>query len=154
METTYKKKSTAKGTRKVKDTRVSYVAKASAKAQVIDAVYDGRVFLPQQTPMLKANTRVRITIEQVKVKRAKKKSFLDTARSIKIDAPADFSSNVDEYLYQGKSFDCKCRIEKITIAHRRIFPDRDIRPRLTQNRRGRQFLSNARYREKTSSLCV
>ena len=80
METTYKKKNTAKGTRKVKDARVSYVAKASAKAQVIDAVYDGRVFLPQQAPTLKANTRVRITVEQVKVKRAKKKTFLDTAR--------------------------------------------------------------------------
>lgn len=105
METTYKKKSTAKGTKKVKDTRVSYAAKASAKTQIIDAVYDGKVFLPQQAPMLKANTRVRITVEQVKVKRAKKKSFLDTARSIKINAPADFSSNVDEYLYQGKPFD-------------------------------------------------
>lgn len=105
MEPVYKKKSNPKGTRKVKNARVSYAAKAGAKAQVIDAVYDGRVFLPQQAPILKANTRVRITIEPVKVKRPKKRSFLDTARSIKINAPADFSSNIDEYLYQGKPFD-------------------------------------------------
>ena len=104
MDIIYKKKPATKKTKKVKDARVSYSAKAAAKAQVIEAVYDGRVFLPQQLPVLKANTRVRITVEQVKVKRAKKKSFLDTARSIKIDAPADFSTNVDKYLYQGKSF--------------------------------------------------
>lgn len=102
MDTVYKKKSTTKKTKKVKDARGPYSSKASAKTQVIEAVYDGRVFLPQQSPMLKANTRVRITVEQVKVKRAKKKSFLETARAITIEAPADFSTNVDEYLYQGK----------------------------------------------------
>jgi predicted DNA-binding antitoxin AbrB/MazE fold protein len=104
MDTVYKKKSVTKKTRKVKDTRGSYSAKTGTKTQIIEAVYDGRVFLPQQSPMLKANTRVRITVEQVKAKRTKKKSFLQTARSIKINAPGDFSANVDEYLYQGKSF--------------------------------------------------
>lgn len=105
MNIVYKKKSATKKTGKIKDARVSYSAKAAAKTQVIEAVYDGRVFLPQQSPMLKANTRVRITVEQMKVKRARKKSFLDSARSIKINAPADFSTNVDEYLYHGKPFD-------------------------------------------------
>jgi predicted DNA-binding antitoxin AbrB/MazE fold protein len=107
MDIIYKKKPATKKNKKVKDVRVSYSAKTTAKAQVIDAVYDGRVFLPQQMPTLKANTRVRITVEQVKAKRTKKKSFLETARSIKIDAPADFSANVDEYLYGGKSLDGK-----------------------------------------------
>jgi predicted DNA-binding antitoxin AbrB/MazE fold protein len=107
MNIIYKKKPATKKIKKIKDARVSYAAKAMAKAQVIDAVYDGRVFLPQQAPILKANTRVRITVEQVKVKKAKKKSFLETARSIKINAPADFSANVDEYLYGGKFFDGK-----------------------------------------------
>lgn len=101
MDTIYKQKPVTKKARKVKEARSSY----SAKAQTIEALYDGRVFLPEQTPALKANTRVRITVEQVKVKRARKKSFLDTARSIKIDAPADFSANLDEYLYQGKPLD-------------------------------------------------
>jgi|GEM_PF-755300 predicted DNA-binding antitoxin AbrB/MazE fold protein len=105
MGTVYKKKSDVKKPRKVKDAHGLYSAKAGVKTQVIEAVYDGRVFLPQQSPMLKANTRVRITVEQVKAKRTRKKSFLETARAIKIDAPADFSTNVDEYLYQGKSFD-------------------------------------------------
>ncbi len=107
MNIVYKKKPATKKTRKVKDARASYSAKAAAKVQVIEAVYDGRVFLPQQSPMLKANTRVRITVEQVKVKRTRKKSFLETARSIKINAPSDFSTNVDEYLYRGKSFNGK-----------------------------------------------
>ena len=105
MDTVYKKKSETKKTRKIKDARASYSAKAVAKTQVIEAVYDGRVFLPQQAPSLKANTRVRITVEPVKAKRAGRKSFLAAARSIKIDAPADFSTNVDEYLYRGKTFD-------------------------------------------------
>jgi predicted DNA-binding antitoxin AbrB/MazE fold protein len=105
MENIYRKKPGAKKARKVKDARVSYSAKAPAKTQVIEAVYDGRVFLPQQSPGLEANTRVRITVERVKIKRARKKSFLASARAIKINAPADFSTNVDEYLYRGKSFD-------------------------------------------------
>lgn len=105
MNIVYKKKSATKKTRKIKDARASYSAKTAAKTKVIEAVYDGRVFLPQQSPALKANTRVRITVEQVKVKRARKKSFLDSARAIKIDAPADFSTNMDEYLYRGKPYD-------------------------------------------------
>ena len=104
MDTIYKKKPSTKKARKIKDARGLYSSKANSKTQVIEAVYDGRVFLPQQTPMLKANTRVRITVEQVKVKRTKKKSFLETAISIKINAPGDFSANIDEYLYQGKPF--------------------------------------------------
>ena len=105
MDTIYKKKSATKKAGKVKETRALYSAKAAAQTQTLDAVYDGRVFLPQQEPALKANTRVRITVERVKRKRARKKSFLDTARSIKINAPADFSTNVDEYLYYGKPLD-------------------------------------------------
>jgi len=101
MTKIYQQKPTTQKAKKVEETHASY----SAKAQTIDALYDGHVFLPQQKPALKANTRVRITVEQVKLKRARKKSFLDTARSIKIDAPADFSANLDEYLYQGKPID-------------------------------------------------
>lgn len=104
MTAIYKKRSAPKKARKVKDARGSYSIRAEAKIQVIEAVYDGKVFLPKQTPMLKANTRVRITVETVKSKRAKKKSFLETAKSIRIDAPSDFSSNIDAYLYEGKSF--------------------------------------------------
>lgn len=105
MSTTYKKRTTTKKkSGKVKDVRGSYSAKSAGKTQVIEALYDGKVFLPKHSPMLKANTRVRITVETVKTKRTKKKSFLETARSIKIEAPSDFSSNIDAYLYGGKSF--------------------------------------------------
>lgn len=104
MSAVYKKRSAAKKTKKVKDTRGSYTVRTGEKTQVIEAVYDGKVFLPEQSPMLKANTRVRITVETVKPKRAKKRSFIATAKSIQIDAPSDFSTNIDAYLYGGKSF--------------------------------------------------
>jgi predicted DNA-binding antitoxin AbrB/MazE fold protein len=76
MKTVYKKKSVVKKPKKVGDAHGLYSAKAGAKTQVIEAVYDGRVFHPRQSPMLKANTRVRITVEPMKAKRAKKKSWL------------------------------------------------------------------------------
>ncbi|MDO9303391.1 MAG: hypothetical protein Q7T89_18525, partial [Anaerolineales bacterium] len=54
--------------------------------------------------LLKPNTRVRITIETVKVKRAKTKSFIETAKTAKLKLPSDFSQNLDDYLYRGKPF--------------------------------------------------
>lgn len=104
MSTVYKKRPAKKKAKKVKDVRSSYSVKPSVETQVIEAVYDGKVFLPEQSPILKANTRVRITVEMVKPKRAKKRSFIATAKSIKIDAPSDFSANIDAYLYGRKSF--------------------------------------------------
>lgn len=105
MNAIYKKRAATKKSRKVKDTRGSYSVKREAKTQVvIEAVYDGKVFLPERPPLLKANTRVRITVETVKPRRAGKKSFIETAESIEIEAPSDFSSNLDAYLYRGKPF--------------------------------------------------
>lgn len=107
MAVTYKKTRAVKKAKKVKDLSGTYSVKSSAKIQTIDAVYDGKVFLPNSPLLLKPNTRVRITIETVKVKRARKKSFLETAASIKIDLPSDFSENLDDYLYRGKTFNAK-----------------------------------------------
>jgi predicted DNA-binding antitoxin AbrB/MazE fold protein len=97
------KPSTAKTSKRVKDTVGVYAVKTSA--QVVEAVFDGNVFRPTSPLLLKPNTQVRITIEIVKKKRGKSKSFLDVARSAKLKGPRDFSENLDDYLYRGKSFD-------------------------------------------------
>ncbi len=64
----------------------------------IDAIFDGQAFQPDHPIELKPNTRVRITIELVDVA-ASPQSFLRTARSLRLDAPADLASNIDLYLY-------------------------------------------------------
>jgi hypothetical protein len=94
-----------KATKQVSDVSAVYQAKASPAAQTIDAVFDGEVLRPESPLLLKPNTRVRITVEAVKVRRAKKKSFLEVARMAKLKGPSDFSQNLDEYLYRGKPFD-------------------------------------------------
>ncbi len=84
--------------KQIKETRGIY-----SVLQTVEAVYDGKV-LRTQTPLaLKPNTHVRLTIETTQVKRGKSKSFLETARSLKIKGPSDLAENLDEYLYGRKS---------------------------------------------------
>ncbi len=67
----------------------------------IDAVFDGRVFLPIQPIRLPPNTRVQIAVtaeEQLAV------SFLDVAEALALEGPPDWSLQLDEYLYGGKTF--------------------------------------------------
>jgi len=37
-------------------------------------------------------------------KKKSKEEFLENLQQIRIDAPADFAANIDEYLYGGKDF--------------------------------------------------
>lgn len=66
----------------------------------LDAVYDGTVLRPVEPLTLEPNTRVRITIETELVEQ-KSTSFLQTARSLELEGPPDWSANFDEYLYGG-----------------------------------------------------
>ncbi|HEU0300386.1 MAG TPA: hypothetical protein VFR37_13045 [Longimicrobium sp.] len=61
--------------------------------------YDGEVFLPDQPVPLAPNTRVRVTIETEQDEQRPRKSFLDTAESLRLDGPTDWSTRVDAYLY-------------------------------------------------------
>lgn len=58
----------------------------------IEAVFDGKAFLPVTPVAIKSNTRVRISVdaqdEQVP------RSFLETARSLKLDGPPDWAGRV------------------------------------------------------------
>jgi hypothetical protein len=71
----------------------------------MEAVFDGRVLLPQGVLPIKPNTRVRITIEPIQPEDDKPVSFLDVARSLAVDGPRDWSSNLEEYLYGGRDLD-------------------------------------------------
>jgi hypothetical protein len=63
------------------------------------ATFDGEVLRPDKPLELAANTRVRITIEAAKPPDSQPKSFLETAQSLNLDGPADWSERLDDYLY-------------------------------------------------------
>ncbi|MCM0594453.1 MAG: hypothetical protein HEQ35_06505 [Gloeotrichia echinulata IR180] len=66
--------------------------------ETITAVFDGKVFYPTEPMALPANTRVRISIEVLPPEEQGTVSFLVTARSLKLEGPPDWSSNIDKYL--------------------------------------------------------
>jgi hypothetical protein len=65
----------------------------------IEAIFDGNVLLPKETLALEPNTPVRVTIEILKQAREKASSFLNTARSLALDGPSDWSKHIEDYLY-------------------------------------------------------
>ena len=71
--------------------------------KTIEAVFDGKVFLPSDPITLEPNTHVRITIETVQPDTDKVASFLRTARSLNLNGLPDWAVNLDTYLYGGES---------------------------------------------------
>ena len=67
--------------------------------QIIEALFDGTVLRPDKPLSLEANTRVRVTVETLPVVEQRPRSFLRTARSLQLEGPADWSANLDHYLY-------------------------------------------------------
>lgn len=68
-------------------------------SQTLEAVFDGKVILPDEPITLEPNTRVRVVIEAVPQAPTKPVSFLRAARALKLKGPADWSTNLDSYLY-------------------------------------------------------
>lgn len=50
--------------------------------KTLNALYDGKVFLPEEPPDLQPNTRVRITVETDPAPHAEPYSFLDMAQNV------------------------------------------------------------------------
>jgi predicted DNA-binding antitoxin AbrB/MazE fold protein len=71
-------------------------------SKTLEAVFDGEVLRPDEPIELEPNTRVRLTIESVDVPDKQPKSFLQTARSLNLQGPSDWSERLDEYLYGMK----------------------------------------------------
>jgi predicted DNA-binding antitoxin AbrB/MazE fold protein len=67
--------------------------------KTVNAVFDGTAFRPEEHVDLKPNTRVRIVVEIPDAEAEKAVSFLDTARSLNLEGPPDWSERFEEYLY-------------------------------------------------------
>ncbi|MDZ8034596.1 hypothetical protein [Nostoc sp. DedSLP04] len=65
----------------------------------ITAVFNGQVFYPAEPIALPINTRVRISIEILPPSEQETVSFLQTARSLNLEGPSNWSANIDKYLY-------------------------------------------------------
>lgn len=68
-------------------------------SQTLEATFDGQVFRPVQTVELQPDTQVELVVTVKTASEEKPKSFLRTARSLKLKGPKDFSSRIDDYLY-------------------------------------------------------
>jgi predicted DNA-binding antitoxin AbrB/MazE fold protein len=68
-------------------------------SQIVEALYDGAVLRPDSALTLEPNTRVRLTVEVLPTDTATPSSFLETARSLNLSGPPDWSANLDSYLY-------------------------------------------------------
>ncbi len=67
--------------------------------QTLEAVFDGEVLHPDEPLAVEPNTRVRLVVETMPEAKSKPASFLRTARSLNLEGPADWSTNLDSYLY-------------------------------------------------------
>ena len=67
--------------------------------KTIEAYFDGTVLRPDEPLELEPHTRVRISVEGIPARRDDTVSFLDTARALRLNGPADWSEKVDSYLY-------------------------------------------------------
>ena len=65
----------------------------------IRAIFDGNVLRPSEPLDLPPNTEVQLTLDVPQSNGNGSASFLDTAQSLNLDGPADWSTNVDNYLY-------------------------------------------------------
>ncbi len=79
--------------------------------KTVEAVYDGAALVPLEPLTLLPNTRVWIIIETPETDTSTTTSFLQTARSLRLEGPADWSLNLEQYLYgeqvEGKDEDKK-----------------------------------------------
>lgn len=63
--------------------------------------YDGQVFRPEEPVDLKPDTRVRATIETAEEAQGQYGVFLNTATSLNLEGPPDWSTRLEHYLYSA-----------------------------------------------------
>lgn len=68
----------------------------------INAIYDGKVLILEKPLKLKPNTHVKVEFEIINKSEKKAKSFLHTAELLNLKGPADWSSHLDDYLYNNR----------------------------------------------------
>ena len=67
--------------------------------KTLEAIFDGQVLHLEEPVELQPNTRVRITIETIEPESNFPPSFLQVARSLKLEGPQDWSVHIEDYLY-------------------------------------------------------
>jgi predicted DNA-binding antitoxin AbrB/MazE fold protein len=65
--------------------------------KTIEAVSDGTMLHLREPLELQKGTRVRVTLEAIEEE--KPRSFLQTAKNLQLQGPADWSTNLQHYLY-------------------------------------------------------
>ena len=68
--------------------------------KTLEATFDGEVIRLDEPIGLEPNTRIRITIESRKKLKSKNRSFLQTAKSLRLEGPSDWSVRFEDYLYK------------------------------------------------------
>lgn len=67
--------------------------------QVLKAVFDGKVFKPEEPVKIPADTIVKLTVETPGDKKpSKRTSFLKGVAALKLKGPPDWSENFEDYL--------------------------------------------------------
>ena len=70
--------------------------------KTLHATFDGQFLRPDEPLPLEANARVLITVATLEEGASRPKSFLQTARSLNLEGPPDWSARLDDYLYGEK----------------------------------------------------
>ncbi|MDB6020191.1 MAG: hypothetical protein JWQ04_48 [Pedosphaera sp.] len=71
--------------------------------QTLKAIFDGKVFRPEEPVKFPAFSPVEIIVRTPRKKaKGSPYSALKFAASLKLEGPKDFSENLDEYLYHKK----------------------------------------------------
>jgi hypothetical protein len=66
--------------------------------QTLDALFDGTNLLPEEPLNIKSGTRVRIIVQSLLPEvNPTTRSFLQTAKSLKLQGKPDWSENIDLY---------------------------------------------------------
>ncbi len=71
--------------------------------KTLQALFDGKVLRPDEPLELEPNTHVRLTIETIDSPKSESCSFLQTARSLSLEGPPDWSARLEDYLYERKN---------------------------------------------------
>ena len=72
--------------------------------QILKAVFDGKVFRPEEPVNLKPDSHVQILVtapDETKSSR-EGRSLLRAVAAMNLEGPRDWSENFEEYLYRGK----------------------------------------------------
>lgn len=72
--------------------------------QALEAIFDGTTLQMEEPLKLKAGTRVQIIVESILPDvEVQPRTFLQTAKSLRLQGEPDCSENVDQYLYGESS---------------------------------------------------